>query len=400
MSTSERRALHTGIERRSTPFRLADGGGMVSRGAGSALDGWTLAAHASVVGVPYVVNDKYGQFQETVHPGSFRDTISRGADVHLLTNHQGLSLGRTKSGTLRLSEDGRGLRYEADLDPSNPNAQALRSAVMRGDISQSSFSFKVTRDQWSKDFDRRDIFAVDLNGGDVSPVNAGANPATGDGGSATTLRAQLSGAQLNDLADSAWAFIEPGGKKDSAGKTTPRRLRHFCIVDAPHVRAALARVAGGAAFSKEALPAVLKAAKKFGVHVSEANAAAMLSEVRSPLHAKFQGTHSHRHPAFGSQGGDATHSHEHVHGGDSGHQHHDDGSDNDDVSTETMGTTSSLALDDWDFEARVRIARLKADDLCPPPLTAEQRQNIAEYEAERTIEKWRKRIQELNEEGS
>jgi HK97 family phage prohead protease len=261
------------------------------RGTGAAVaDGWTLSAHAAVTGVDYGVLDEYGEFVEHLHPGTFRDTLSRGPDVHLLANHTGLSLARTRSGTLRLAEDDRGLRYTGDLDPASPNAQALRSAVQRGDISESSFAFKVTRQEWSDDFQRRDIFAVDIDGGDVSACNFGANKSTGEPGSATTFRSQaasgeqrkqLSTAEMNDLPDSAFAYIQPGGKLDSSGKTVPRSYRHFCIVDAAHVRNALARIGQGAAFGKQALPAVLKAAKKFGVHAAQANAAGRVLSKRS-----------------------------------------------------------------------------------------------------------------------
>ena len=44
-------------------------------------------------------------------------------------------------------------------------------------------------------------------------------------------KAVLSTAGQNDLPDTAFAFIEPGGKKDPEGKTTPRSKRHFPIHD-------------------------------------------------------------------------------------------------------------------------------------------------------------------------
>jgi hypothetical protein len=50
-------------------------------------------------------------------------------------------------------------------------------------------------------------------------------------------------AEINDLPDREFAYIEPGGEKDDQGKTTPRSLRHFPIHDAPHIRNALARLA-------------------------------------------------------------------------------------------------------------------------------------------------------------
>ena len=60
--------------------------------------------------------------------------------------------------------------------------------------------------------------------------------------------AEQSAAQQNDLPDSSFAAIEPGGKKDESGKTTPRSLRHLPFkddsgkVDLPHLRNALSRL--------------------------------------------------------------------------------------------------------------------------------------------------------------
>jgi len=53
---------------------------------------------------------------------------------------------------------------------------------------------------------------------------------------------------INDLPDSAFAYVAPGGKKDEEGKTVPRNLRYLPYkdasgkVDLPHLRNALARV--------------------------------------------------------------------------------------------------------------------------------------------------------------
>lgn len=62
------------------------------------------------------------------------------------------------------------------------------------------------------------------------------------------LKAEQSAATQNDLPDSAFAYIEPGGEKDSEGKTVPRSLRHYPHhnasggIDLPHLRNALARI--------------------------------------------------------------------------------------------------------------------------------------------------------------
>jgi uncharacterized protein len=80
----------------------------------------------------------------------------------------------------------------------------------------------------------------------------------------TALMAQMATQSINDLPDSAFAYIEPGGSKDSSGKTVPRNLRHFPIHDKAHADNAAARIAQGAKFGKEALPKVKAAQKKFG----------------------------------------------------------------------------------------------------------------------------------------
>lgn len=58
---------------------------------------------------------------------------------------------------------------------------------------------------------------------------------------AALRKAEVSTADQNDMPDSDFAYIEPGGKKDDEGKTMPRSLRHFPINDAAHVRNALSR---------------------------------------------------------------------------------------------------------------------------------------------------------------
>jgi len=69
-----------------------------------------------------------------------------------------------------------------------------------------------------------------------------------DGAGFLRANAAWSTAYINDLPDSAFLYIESGGKKDEEGKTTPRSLRHLPYkdssgkVDLPHLRNALARI--------------------------------------------------------------------------------------------------------------------------------------------------------------
>lgn len=96
--------------------------------------------------------------------------------------------------------------------------------------------------------------------------------------------AEMSAKAINDLPDSAFAYIEPGGKKDDQGKTTPRSKRHFPIHDAAHVRNALAR-ASQSPFGKQAMPKILAAAKKFGIEVDKEKRSAMDSPLERVYHA-------------------------------------------------------------------------------------------------------------------
>jgi HK97 family phage prohead protease len=122
--------------------------------------------------------------------GGFTEVIARGAaaksageaDVRLLVNHDGVPLARSRGGqgTLKLKSDDVGLKVRAELDPSNPTVQELRSAMNRGDLDQMSFAFKVPRgegrQEWSSDYSLRTIREVQLF--DVSVVTYPANPAT------------------------------------------------------------------------------------------------------------------------------------------------------------------------------------------------------------------------------
>lgn len=80
--------------------------------------------------------------------------------------------------------------------------------------------------------------------------------------------AQMTTQAMNDLPDSAFAYIEPGGSKDAEGKTMPRSKRHFPLVDAEHVRAALA-MASRSPFGDKAMPKIVAAAKKLGIETGD-----------------------------------------------------------------------------------------------------------------------------------
>ncbi|WP_373766383.1 HK97 family phage prohead protease [Glaesserella sp.] len=88
-------------------------------------------------------------FREIIMPGAFDNCLDD--DVRGLFNHDpNFVLGRSTAGTLSLSVDEHGLKYDI-IAPDTPTIRDLVIApLQRGDINQSSFAFKIARngDDW------------------------------------------------------------------------------------------------------------------------------------------------------------------------------------------------------------------------------------------------------------
>lgn len=121
-----------------------------------------------------------GGFVERILPGAFDNVFKRGTDVVALYNHEPMFiLGRESAGTLRLSVDERGLRYEIDAPESRAD---VVEAIERGDVRGSSFAFrcKGAGERWSRMADGRQLREIlDFDGlFDVGPVLRPAYAAT------------------------------------------------------------------------------------------------------------------------------------------------------------------------------------------------------------------------------
>jgi len=116
-------------------------------------------------------------FREYIAPGAFRKTLQETPDVRLLINHEGLPLARTKNGTMTLTEDEIGLRFDAVLADTS-ESRDLYKLINRGDVDQMSFAFRVIRQKWNGDRSERTLTEVSLADGDVSVVTYPAYPAT------------------------------------------------------------------------------------------------------------------------------------------------------------------------------------------------------------------------------
>lgn len=125
----------------------------------------------------------YSGHVERIQPGAFQRSIDESDDVRGLFNHEPSQiLGRTKSGTMRLSEDETGLRYEIDV-PDTQVGRDVVTSIERGDVTGSSFAFAVSEggSEIRKDgkITVREITGVDLY--DSGPVTYPAYDATTTG---------------------------------------------------------------------------------------------------------------------------------------------------------------------------------------------------------------------------
>ncbi|MDE9430425.1 HK97 family phage prohead protease [Xenorhabdus bovienii] len=90
----------------------------------------------------------WDEFVEMFAPNAFRASLTSGTDILALYEHDHMNLlGRTTSGTLQLSEDATGLRFEL-TPPDTQLGRDVLTLVERGDISGMSFGFRAMKDQW------------------------------------------------------------------------------------------------------------------------------------------------------------------------------------------------------------------------------------------------------------
>lgn len=119
-----------------------------------------------------------GRFREKVAPGAFTKTLRDQKNIPLLVEHAQLPLATTGSGTLSLIEDGHGLRFRSELDPSDPDVQRLVPKMRRGDLNRSSFGFIPVRQTMDETAKPRQRTLLEVKLVDVSIVARPAYPAT------------------------------------------------------------------------------------------------------------------------------------------------------------------------------------------------------------------------------
>jgi len=123
-------------------------------------DGKRLVGYAAVWNAPTTIREAGRTFVEIVRKGAFSRALRQTPDILCCFNHDmNRLLGRTASGTLTVSEDDHGLKFEVLL-PDTDTGNEVRELASRGDLSGASFAFTVRKDNWADG--TRELQDVDL----------------------------------------------------------------------------------------------------------------------------------------------------------------------------------------------------------------------------------------------
>jgi len=142
-----------GLERRSAQIEVR-----------ASRSGRRLEGYAALFNRPTVIG---GSFTETILPGTFRrslegDLLDRPDIVALVDHDRSRLLARTRSGTLRLAEDSKGLAFDLDV-PDTQTGKDILALAERGDLGGMSFGFLIPEggDSW-QGRKKRELRQVDL----------------------------------------------------------------------------------------------------------------------------------------------------------------------------------------------------------------------------------------------
>lgn len=232
--------MRNNFERRTLPteFEIRTAGDTLT------LEGYALKWEAR--------SGNLGGFRERVADGATAKTIAEG-DIRALFNHEpSMILGRSKSGTLELSADSTGTHYRINADARQTYVRDLQIAMERGDVSQSSFGFKVVGpdgDEWAEDddgFPLRTLREIQLF--DVSPVTYPAyeDSTSGIGQRALSRFAESRGLSLEVVENDLLAVIrgehEPEARTDTEPTTQSGLILPDYDADEIAIRAGMLRL--------------------------------------------------------------------------------------------------------------------------------------------------------------
>lgn len=197
-TVQELRAEHAAVQRGATtagPARLQAFGAQLRV---AELVDWQgeqrhqLDGIASTTNQPYEMWDFFGTYMEKIDGHAFDETLAADPDVAFLMNHKGVTMARTRGKrSLELSVDSLGLRARAYVNPERQDVRDMVVAIRDRDITEMSFAFMIEDGSWNDDYSEFTITKVNLDRGDVSAVNYGANPYTSIAARSSEIMAAL-----------------------------------------------------------------------------------------------------------------------------------------------------------------------------------------------------------------
>ena len=175
--------------------------------AGPTGDGMSFTGYAAV----FNSDSEPLPFIERIMPGAFKKSLKSRMPIKMYMNHDSsMLLASTRSRTLRLEEDDKGLMVNADL-PDTTVGRDLSVLMQRGDVDSMSFGFSVPSggDKWSDDGATRELRQVRLH--EVSVVTGfPAYKATSASVRSLDILAKRTGVDADKLAE-AITMLEAGG---------------------------------------------------------------------------------------------------------------------------------------------------------------------------------------------
>jgi HK97 family phage prohead protease len=168
---------------------------------GMTFTGYAAVFNSDSVPLPFI---------ERIAPGAFKRSLQSRNEVKLLWNHDaGEPLASVRGGTLKLTEDERGLKVEATL-ANTTRGRDVSELIRSKTVDSMSFGFSVIKDSWSGDV--RTLQAVRLF--EVSIVSSPAY----EGTAGTVAVRSTTGIDADQLAD-ALMRLESGEDLDQKQAT-------------------------------------------------------------------------------------------------------------------------------------------------------------------------------------
>ena len=179
-------------------FRSLDGE-IRAEGDGNTFVGYAAVFNSDSQPLPFI---------ERILPGAFAKSLrNRRRDIRLYVNHNSdMVLASKRSGSLRMVEDEKGLRVEADL-PNTTAGNDLRELLRTGVVDKMSFGFTVPRggDRWSDDGQTRELREIALH--EVSVVTGfPAYEATAAAVRSLSALSERTGMAVDDLSETLEAL--------------------------------------------------------------------------------------------------------------------------------------------------------------------------------------------------